>query len=210
MIRKLLTLVWDIGLPVGAYYACRALGFDEWTSLLASTVVAALRVVWFVVREGRLEPFATFMLAESGVGLVLSVVSGDARFLLAKDSFGTAVAGVVFLVTCFVGRPMLFHAARLFSLGANKPDSWWDDKWENNAKFRILVTRLSAVWGAGLLAEGVLRLVLVYALPLDVMAGLSPLMRIGTFVALGVWNFWYVRRMKRRLSTSDAAELERV
>ncbi|GAA2778799.1 hypothetical protein GCM10010470_10330 [Saccharopolyspora taberi] len=55
-----------------------------------------------------------------------------------------------------------------------------------------------------LLGEGLLRLVLVYALPVDVMAGISPVMRTGVFAALIGWTVWYSRRGKRRMgSTSD-------
>jgi hypothetical protein len=51
------------------------------------------------------------MLAEFGVGLGFALLTGDARFLVAKESFSTAVAGLIFLATCGFGRPMIWHAA---------------------------------------------------------------------------------------------------
>ena len=52
----------------------------------------------------------------------------------------------------------------------------------------------STVWGLGLLAEAVVRIPLIYLLPIDVMVGLSAVLTIGTIGALILWTGWYVRR----------------
>ncbi len=43
------------------------------------------------------------MLVVFGIGLVLSFVTGDPRFLLLKDSLSPGVLGLVFLVTDDLG-----------------------------------------------------------------------------------------------------------
>jgi hypothetical protein len=56
------------------------------------------------IRERTLNLFATVMLIVFGLGLLLTFVSGDPRFLLVKESFVTGAAGIAFLVTAAVGR----------------------------------------------------------------------------------------------------------
>jgi hypothetical protein len=51
------------------------------------------------------------------------------------------------------------------------------------------------VWGVGLLAEAVLRIPLVVLLPVDIGVGASEGLFVATFVALMVWNGWYIGRV---------------
>ena len=56
----------------------------------------------------------------------------------------------------------------------------------------------STVWGVGLIAEALVRVPLVYLLPVDVSVGMTEALWIATFVGLMVWNGWYVRRAQKR------------
>ncbi|MCP2260726.1 hypothetical protein LX15_004446 [Streptoalloteichus tenebrarius] len=199
-----LTLVYDVGLAVAAYYGFRLLGFDQHISLLAGTVASGLRVLYVAVRKRNFDVFAGFLLVVFGVGLVLSFVTGDEKFLLLKDSFATAVAGLLFLGSCFVGRPLTFHAAK--RLRASTPDeaAAWDARYARERDFRRTFLVLSAGWGAGLLAEAVVRVPLIYVLSTDVMAGLSQVLFIATMALLFVWNMGYIRHVVRRMQASQA------
>jgi hypothetical protein len=55
----------------------------------------------------------------------------------------------------------------------------------------------STVWGAGLVAESVLRIPIVFLLPVDVAVGLSEGLLVATFALLILWNGRYVRRLTR-------------
>ena len=81
-------------------------------ALLASALVAGLRLGWGAVRQRSLNPFATVMLLVFGIGLALTFVSGDPRFLLVKESFVTGAVGLTFLVTALRGRRPLTLAAQ--------------------------------------------------------------------------------------------------
>jgi hypothetical protein len=50
------------------------------------------------------------MLLVFGIGLALTFVSGDPRFLLIKESFVTGAVGLTFLVTARSRRPMTLAA----------------------------------------------------------------------------------------------------
>ena len=63
----------------------------------------------------------------------------------------------------------------------------------------------SAVWGAVLLFESLVRVPLVYLLPISVMVGVGEAMSIAAFAGLITWNIWYVKRATR----AEAAERAR-
>ncbi len=202
----LLGMVWDVVPSIVAYYACRALGASPYVSLLAGTLVAGIRVAYVAIRARTFDAFAGFMVAIFGFGLVMSFVTGDERFLLVKESFGTGAAGLAFLGSCFVGRPLIFHAARRFSAPSEAARAGWEDMWHSSPGFRRTFFVLSAGWGAGLLVEAAVRVVLVYLLPVDVMAGLSSVLAIAGFVVLLTWNMWYIRRVQARRAAGLAPQ----
>lgn len=109
------SLLWDLGPSVAAYYGARALGFTEYIALLAGTIASAGRLVWVAVRDRRVEPFAMFLMVLFGVGLALTFITGDARFVLVKDSTTSFLAGLFFLGSCALRRPLTYYAARRFA-----------------------------------------------------------------------------------------------
>lgn len=196
--RLLRTMLVEVGLPVLAYYGLHAAGFSDYRALLAATLVAGLRVAFVAVRNRRLDGFAAFLMVVFAVGLGLSFVTGDARFLLAKDSIGTAVAGLIFLGTCVVGRPMTFYAAQRFAATTADKRAWWNTRWQTTPAFRRGFRLMSVVWGVGLLVEAAVRIPLIYVLPIDIMVGLSTVLQIAALTLIMMWNLWYGRRMRRR------------
>lgn len=191
------TILLDVGLPLFAYYGLHAVGVSDYRALLAGTVVAGLRVAFVALRNRRLDGFAAFLMAVFAVGLALSFVTGDARFMLTKDSVGTAAAGLIFLGTCVIGRPMSFYAAQRFSATTTGAATWWNTMWETSPTFRRGFRVMSAVWGIGLLVEALVRIPLIYLLPINVMVGLSTVLQVAAFTLLIAWNIWYGKRMQR-------------
>jgi hypothetical protein len=144
------------------------------------------------VRHRTLNQFATVMLLVYGIGLALAVVTGDPRALLLKNSLITAAVGAVFLATAIHGRrPLTLSAMQSFS-----PDraAFLAERYRTDPDVRHGFRLTSVVWGVGLLAEAVLRLPLVYLLPIEVSVGATEGLLIATFVLLGAWNVWYLRR----------------
>ena len=48
--------------------------------------------------------------------------------------------------------------------------------------------------GVGLLLEAIVRIPLIYLLPIDVMVGVSTAMMVTVIVGLAIWNGWYGAR----------------
>jgi hypothetical protein len=185
------SLLWDLGPSVATYYGARALGFSEYTALLAGTVASAGRLLWAAARDRRVEPFALFLMVLFGVGLGLTFVTGDARFVLIKDSATSFLAGLFFLGSCAVHRPLTYYAAQRFAGPAGQEGL--------RAKFADPVIRrrfylTSLVWGGGLLTESMLRVPLVFMLPIDVAVAASNVLMGLTYTVLISWT---IRSTKR-------------
>jgi len=186
------SMFWDVGLAVVAYYGLRLLGFDEYVALLAGTIASAGRITWVAVRARRLDAFAVFLLILFAVGLGLTFVTGDARFVLVKDSATSGVAGLIFLTSLAIGRPLTYYAAQRFAGPAGAVELRARAAADPAVRRRYSVS--SAVWGAGLLAEAVLRIPLAYLLPLDVAVGASNLLMAAAYTALITWTIHYSKR----------------
>ncbi|TDQ04523.1 VC0807 family protein [Labedaea rhizosphaerae] len=174
------SLARDIAVPTGAYYLLHALGASDVTALLAGAVASGTIMVVEAVRARKLDVFSAFMLGVFAVGLIGSLVSGDPRFMVAKESFGTLLVGGAFALSAVFGKPLIYLAARR----VQADPAAFEAKYASIPAMRATMTRLSVVWGVGLLAEGVLRIVLAYQLPIATMVWLSTVMLIGTFAVL--------------------------
>lgn len=187
----------DVGLPIGTYYAVRMLGGTPYLSLLAAVCASLVGIGYGALRDRRFDGVAGFMAALFGVGLVVALLTSDPRMLLLKDSAGTATAGLIMLGSRWSGRPFMYHMVmRLFS-GSPEKRAEVVGRWHTDDGYRRVMFALSTGWGAGLLAEAVLRVPLVFWLPIDVTAGLSTVLLVMAGTLLALWTKWYVRRATR-------------
>ncbi|MGP4020918.1 VC0807 family protein [Saccharopolyspora sp. 5N708] len=188
----------DVGLPMATYYGMRSFGFSEYLALLAGAGVAGVRLLIAMLWARRFEPFSGFMLATYLLSLPLALLSGDDRFLIVKDSFGTGITGLIFLATCFFGKPAMFYAAKRFRTAGDNVEAW-EGLWQSNAGFRRTFTLMTVVWAAVLLTEAAVRVALAYVLSIDVMVALSSILGIGAIAVLLIWTLTYGASRQRRL-----------
>jgi hypothetical protein len=194
-------LLWDVGLPLVTYYVLHLLGFDNWIALLGATLAAGARVLLVAIRDRALNAFALLMTIMFGLGLGLAFLTGDPRFLLVKDSITTAVVGVSFLVMAALGHPLTLAAARTWA-----PDRAIEmaEHFRTDPTARRWHVKASVVWGAGLLAEAAIRVVLVYLLPIEVMVAVSAALMIVVFGSLILWTAWDLKRRQAARAPSGS------
>ncbi|MFC4117799.1 VC0807 family protein [Nonomuraea zeae] len=195
------TLIPDVVLPVAVYYACRRLGVAEECSMLLGAAAALVRVLLAAVVGRRFNGLAALVCAGFAAGALLTLVTGDPRFLLAKESFLSGLLGLLLLGSCLVGKPLMYALMRRLTAGDPGKLAEWERLWASAPQFRKVFLTLTLVWGAGLLAESIVRVPLIYSLPLDVMVGLSTVLQLATFALLIGWSLLYRRA---RLSRAAA------
>jgi type IV secretory pathway TrbD component len=192
----MVSLFYDVGLSLVSYYGLRLLGADTYIALLAGTATAAFRLVYVLWSDRQFDRFAAFMVFTFGVGLALTFVTGDPRFLLVKDSVGTGLSGAVFGVSYLLGRPLMLTAVQRFGAESEEEAREMEEWFVEDGLFRHLIAVFSAVWCFGLIGEAALRIPLIYLLPVDVMAGVSTAMWVVAFGGLFAWTQWYGARSR--------------
>ncbi|MBB1155391.1 MULTISPECIES: VC0807 family protein [Amycolatopsis] len=188
------TLFLDVGLSVVAYFAANLLGASAYVSLLIGTIVAGVRTVWVAVAQRRLDLFSSFLMLLFGLGLGLSFLTGDPRMLLAKESVTTFCAGVALIGSCVLNRPLAYYAARRFAQQAGGEQQREFEAAAGDATLRRRWYQVSLVWGVGLTADSVLRIVGVYTLPFDTAAACSQALMVVAFAGLIGWTLLTRRR----------------
>jgi hypothetical protein len=189
-------LALDVGLPVVTYYVLHAAGVSNWFALLAATLVAGARIALVAIRQRMLNALAFVMLVIYGLGLALTFATGDVRFLVLKDSIGTGVLGLLFLCFALAGHPLTLAATRTW---APERAAAMAERYRTEPAVRHGHFVASMVWGVGLLAEALVRVLLVFLLPISVVVGLSTALAVLVIGSLTMWTGWYIRRARRTL-----------
>ncbi|GAA2923669.1 VC0807 family protein [Streptomyces mexicanus] len=187
---NLAPLLVDVAVPVGGYYLLKdAAGMSTLAALGWSSVVPALRSGWSAVKERRVNALAVLILFVNVVGLLLSLVAGDPRLMLAKDSGVSSAIGIGVLVSVALGRPMMTAVMKPWLVkGDAAREAAWARLTAGSARFRRAEKVFSLVWGVVLLGECGVRVLGAYTLPVDTMVWLGNVimvvaMALGFFVS---------------------------
>ncbi|MFF1453823.1 VC0807 family protein [Streptomyces sp. NPDC058274] len=206
-----LPLILDVALPVGSYYLFKdGLGMSTMAALGWSSVAPAARTVWSAVKERKVNGLAGLILFVNVVGLLLSLVAGDPRLMLAKDSGVSSAIGIGVLVSVKLGKPMMTQGMKPFLIkGDAARSAAWDRLVAQSPRFRAAERNFSLVWGVALLGECVLRVVGAYTLPIDTMVLLGTVVMIATMVlAFLVSGRFGVVPMQKMLEHELASRVE--
>ncbi|WP_306336086.1 VC0807 family protein [Streptomyces sp. KL118A] len=173
--ESLKPLVLDALVPTASYYLLsKGFGMGTMAALAWSSVVPAARTVWGLVKERRVNGLAALILTANVVGLLLSLVSGDPRLMLAKDSGITGTIGLAVLVSVAAGRPLMTAALKPWVTKGNAARiASWERLSAARGRFPRLERTFSVVWGVGLLGEAAARTVGAYTLPVDTMVAMG-------------------------------------
>jgi hypothetical protein len=191
----LVTVLFDIGAPIGLFYVLRALGFSEFAALLTSGVAPGLSTIIQVARTRRLDRLAVFIVGVTVLTAGAALIGGSPRFLLAKEGVVTAAIGGWLLANTWADRPVVFAFARALLEGRVGPaGESWDVLWEWLPGFRRIWRVASMIWGGAIILDAVVRFVFAYTLPVDAVPGVNGALYGVMFVLLQiVTNIYYFR-----------------
>lgn len=196
---NVLTVVFEVIVPMALFYGLRAAGVSQWWALMAGVLVAAPYAVWTIVRSRRIDLVALVTLSVLVLSVVLGLLSDDPRTLAIREGWTAALGGLFgawMLVTVFLAKPAQLTLGRTIAeikRGAEGADAW-AARWDTDARFRRGLRINTAVWGAVLLASAVVHIVLVYALPIDLISGVTTVVWFATLGCLVTWHIWYLRK----------------
>jgi intracellular septation protein A len=188
-------LAFDIAAPAGLYYILRGAGASTLAALSISAVLPALAAIYKLAVKRRIDAVALVVLATIVVSIALSLIAHNARFLLARDGFITALWGLWFLATLHARRPAALIFARPLMEGRRVFGTRsWDSLWETNAAFRRIWRVSTVIWAGALLADAVARVVMAYSLPVNAVPALGAALWPVTFLVIQVVTNVYYHR----------------
>lgn len=203
-----------LAVPSLLFYLLRFLGSGIYLALVISTLVSAVPLLVSLVRDRRLDGLSTFFTAMLLGGLVVSALPGDTRFLLAREALMTGVTGVWFLASVRAARPLSYHFTKPLLEGRFRWPGDWDQLWQHSPRFRRMWRVSSLLWGIGILADAVLRVVLAYTVRPDLVPALGLALYVVTVVVLNIVVTLYYLACRpadpRSPLRREAAEAQRV
>jgi len=193
--RTALILLLDIAAPIVLFYVLRGFGLSNLPALLLSAVLPGLSTVIQVVRSRHFDSLAAMMTGATVLTALSALISGNPRFLLAKDGWITGIYGIWLLATTRSNPPVVMMFARPLLEGRIGPDGEsWDYLWKHLPGFRRVWRTASVIWGVATILDGVVRFVMAYSLPVNVVPALNGAQYAVLFVLLQVvTNVYYFR-----------------
>ncbi|CEG83555.1 hypothetical protein RMATCC62417_17456 [Rhizopus microsporus] len=171
-------LVIDVGIPLAIYYGTKdAIG--PLIALIISGIPPLLHVIYSFIRHRRLEILGCIFVVSFIVSAVLSLITGDVRLTLLRDSSTTALISVMFFVTLiplqtkwFDIKPMVYLISQ--QMFANAPPITWVDQsgqeqssprltfvWEHVKMFRTYCYVLTFAWAVILMGEFAAKVIMI-------------------------------------------------
>jgi hypothetical protein len=189
-------LILEVALPLAGYYGLRAAGVSPWQALTVGSLLAAPWIVYAAVRERRFDVTAAFTLSLMLVGGLMSLVTGDPRVLLVRDSWLGALLGLWVLGSLATQRPFIMVASRALVVAkvGEAGAKAWEDRWNQEPDFRRHIRILTAIWGVVFLGDAAVRVALAYALPIDAAPGVSTAQWLVVLACLLGFHTLYVNR----------------
>ncbi|WP_237555098.1 MULTISPECIES: septation protein IspZ [unclassified Streptomyces] len=189
-------LLFELVLPLGSYYGLRAAGAGQWLALVAGGLLVLPWIAYGIVRQRRVETMAVFTLSLVVVGGLLSMITGDPRVLLLRDSWLTGAIGLWVLGSLFTRRPFMMTASRGIVIAKVGEAGLvaWEARWDAEPTFRHHLRLLTAVWGGGILFDAVLRVALVYSIPVDAFPLTSTVLWLVLLGGLFTFHYTYITR----------------
>jgi hypothetical protein len=192
---QLAELVFDIGAPIALYYILHAAGLSNLLALTISAVVPVVSVSIKFAFKRRIDTVAIVVLATIALAVCLAITVHSPRLVLAREGFITGLWGAWFIATLWTRRPAAFTFARPLMEGRRLlGNRSWDGLWETSPDFRRIWKVSTVIWAVALLADAVVRVVMSFTLPVDVVPGLGGALWPVTFLVIQVvTNIYYNR-----------------
>lgn len=188
----------DVVAPTAAFYLLSKLGIPPLWGLLLGSVIALGSLTINSLRLRRLDPIGILVLIEIALSIALLFALRDPRFLLAKPSFYTAIAGIYLIATSFQGKPLTYEGARqVGAKGDPARIALFERAWERSPQFRKVLRVAAMGWGLAFLIDSILRVIIVYRFPLERATWLAQVPHVTALVVLMGFSALMGRTTKR-------------
>ncbi len=174
------------------------------TTSLSALVMAMVLPIFVngyqLVKEKKTDAFGLFMMFGFFMSIIVLFLGGDERLILMRESFVTALSGLLFIGSLAYKRPMIYYFALKFTTEDSKEDRMrFNENWQLPF-FRKTMYVLTFGWGMMLLLEAGVKCFLIYYLPVSTFLAISQFVFYGFMGSAIYWNIWYVKCVKRKFA----------
>ena len=197
-LRYFTALIVNVALPWLAY----RLAFPHWGqpgALAASALPLIAWMSWDLLRYRHFDALSALVLVGIALSLLALIFSGSAQSRALDDPMVSGMIGVSFLVSLALPRPLVFYLARSTMARENhRGAESFDKHWRERPTLAAYIRLMTLVWGIGMIAENLLRSVVVWQWPNDPRSAIaSYVLRYGVYAGLTAWTFWCRRLIKQ-------------
>jgi hypothetical protein len=183
------SILLDVVIPLGIYYLLHdAFGLPLVTSMACSSVPPAVRTIVTAVRDHTLETLAALMLTMNLASIAVSLASGNARLLFAREAAVSSVIALWAFGTVALHRTPLFEPGfeAFVTRGERERTEIWQRLRSCDSEFRSLLRRHTLVWGVVLLADCCARVILALTMPVGDLPWLSTAVTGGSIAVAAI------------------------
>ncbi len=214
--KILLGYLVDIFGPLAAWWVTQRLGFSELWGLALGVVIAGVSTGVNTFKRRRVDAVGVLVLLEMAASIVLLFWLHSPRMLLIRPSFYSGIAALYLMGSAFAARPLSLEGSKpMATKGDPVRTVAWERAWEESPQFRLAHRVLTFGSGVAFLADAVLRVVVVFRLPIDRAAWLSNLPHIAAGAILivlwalfGRWAGGLVDVIQQRLALQSVSSYE--
>jgi hypothetical protein len=203
------SIVLNAAVPLALYSLAKSyLAASEFEALAIAALFPILGSIVGIARARHLDLIAILALLGIAISMFGIALGGDPKILLIRESFLTAGLGIACFISLLLPRPLMFYFGRQLATGGDPTRIA-----EFEAQYQIPAARrvhrlITIVWGVVFTSEFVLRVIMVYSLPIPVVIVVSPIIFGAVVLGTITWTFAYVRRVRERAARARAATLQ--
>ncbi|KAF9281484.1 hypothetical protein BGZ68_006619 [Mortierella alpina] len=224
-----ISMFFDVVLPIILYYSLRS-HMSALAALLISSAPPAINCTTKFVVYRKVDPIGLLIIFGFVLSAILSVIDGNPRLLLLRDSLVTCASGLIFLASLipvkigtFQVKPLTYGVSaqmmtaspsiQYYVEGNLVQQSLSEFCWQWSHRYRRGMRIMTAVWGIALLLEFTIRLVFYYSsMTLDHLVMWGNIVLVCTLGSAGVFTIassHFVRKWTTEDVALAKAQLER-
>lgn len=196
--KRMLPMMLEGSIPFATYMLVKStMHTSDIVALSAGTIVPAILSLVRFVRSRSLDIMNIIIMISLVISIIVALIGGNPQILLIRESAFGGLFGLVLLASLLCPRPLFFYMMRHFRAGNDSAKvAAFDKRWESSVQRRAF-RLITVVWGVGMLAEFLLRVVMVFTLSIPAVLALSAVAFPVIYLAMGAWTFWYMSRQSR-------------
>ncbi|KAK3807537.1 MAG: hypothetical protein JOS17DRAFT_766546 [Linnemannia elongata] len=224
-----ISMFFDVVLPIILYYTLKS-HMSAIAALLISSAPPAINCVTKFVVYRKVDPIGLLIIFGFVLSAILSVIDGNPRLILLRDSLVTCASGLIFLASLipikigkFQVKPLTYGVSaqmmtaapsiQYFVEGNLVEQSLSEFCWQWSRRYRRGMRTMTAVWGIALLLEFTLRLIFYFSsMTLDHLVMWGNIVLVCTLGTAGLFTIassHFVRKWTTEDVALAKAQLER-